>query len=165
MHQYIGTKLLKAEAMTLGAYNTYCGWTIPEGKDPQARGFLVEYAADGEPNHPAHLGHISWSPNATFKATYRLFVDGSMDFSRALEVLKMGLAVQREGWNGKNMFVYMVPANAYPAQTGVAKAYFGEISPVHYGGYFALKGVDDTVNTWVPSISDLLATDWFVSKQ
>lgn len=82
------------------------------------------------------------------------------DFSFALEWLKVGKPVARAGWNGKGMFVYMVPANSYPAQTGVARAFFGDGALVPYNAYMAIKGVDGTVNTWVPSISDLLADDW-----
>lgn len=81
-------------------------------------------------------------------------------FCFALEWLKVGKPVTRAGWNGKGMFVYLVPANSYPAQTGVAKAFFGDGALVPYNAYLALKGVDGSVNTWVPSISDLLAHDW-----
>jgi hypothetical protein len=84
------------------------------------------------------------------------------DFSMALSILKNGFPMQRSGWNGKGLFVYMVPANSYPAQTGVAKAHFGEGSLVPYGAYLAIKGVDGVVNTWVPSISDIMAEDWGV---
>ena len=60
------------------------------------------------------------------------------------------------------MFVYHVPAAAYPVQTGAAKAHFGEGSLVPYNAYLALKGVDETVSTWVPSINDCLAEDWVI---
>ncbi len=82
------------------------------------------------------------------------------DFGAALKYLKHGRRVARAGWNGKGMFVYMVPAASYPAQTGAAKAYFGEGSMVPYNAYFALKGVDGAISTWVPSINDSLAEDW-----
>lgn len=84
-----------------------------------------------------------------------------MNFGKALAALKDGQAVYRSGWNGDNMFVYMVPANAYPAMTGVAKEYFKD-APVPYEAYFAIKNTKDSVNTWVPSVSDLLAEDWEV---
>lgn len=83
-----------------------------------------------------------------------------MNFGQALEILKHGGKVERAGWNGKGMFAYYVPANAYPAQTGVAKAYFGDSTLVPYNAYIALKGVDGTVSTWAPSCSDALAEDW-----
>lgn len=86
-------------------------------------------------------------------------------FSGALSALKDGHAIQRAGWNGNNLFVYMVPAAAYPAQTGIAKAYFGEGAKVPYGAYMAIKGGDNRVNTWVPSVSDCLAEDWIILEQ
>lgn len=83
-----------------------------------------------------------------------------MNFGSAIEFLKHGMAVSRSGWNGKGMFVYLVPANTYRAQTGVAKAFFGEGAMVPYNAYMAIKNVDGTVNTWVPSVNDCLAEDW-----
>ncbi|ENH6340918.1 DUF2829 domain-containing protein [Burkholderia vietnamiensis] len=84
------------------------------------------------------------------------------DFGAALASLKTGARVARAGWNGKGQFVYLVPAASYPVQTGAAKAHFGEGSLVPYNAYLALKGVDDTVSTWVPSVTDCLAEDWHV---
>jgi len=49
-----------------------------------------------------------------------------MDFGKAIEAAKSGKKVARIGWNGVGMFAYIVPAASYPAQTGVAKEYFGE---------------------------------------
>jgi hypothetical protein len=85
-----------------------------------------------------------------------------LDFGTALLALKDGRRVARAGWNGKGMFVYLVPANSYPAQTGAARAHFGAGALVPYNAYLALKGADDTVSTWAPSGSDALAEDWHV---
>lgn len=81
-----------------------------------------------------------------------------MNFGEALEGLKAGNKLMRKGWNGKGMFVYYVPANSYPAVTEVAKKEFGEM--VQYNPYFAIKNVNGTVSTWVPSVNDCLAEDW-----
>lgn len=85
-----------------------------------------------------------------------------LNFGQALEALEQGKCVARSGWNGKGMFVYLVPANSYPAQTGAAKAFFGEGGMVPYNAYLALKGADNTVSTWAPSGSDALAKDWVI---
>ena len=74
--------------------------------------------------------------------------------------IKNGGKVARKGWNGKGMFVYYVPEDSYPARTEVAKKVFGE--KVKYNPYFAIKNVNGTVSTWVPSINDCLAEDWEV---
>jgi hypothetical protein len=83
-----------------------------------------------------------------------------MKFGLAIDFMKDGEAVARKGWNGKGMFVYYVPAASYPAQTVVAKEHFGETALVPYNPYFAIKNVDNTISTWVPSINDCLAEDW-----
>ena len=85
-----------------------------------------------------------------------------MDFGLALKELKNGNKVAREGWNGKGMFVYYVPANEYKTITDVAKKHFGEVAK--YNPYFAIKNVNGTVSTWVPSINDCLSEDWIVVK-
>jgi len=81
-----------------------------------------------------------------------------MNFGQAVEALKDGKKVARAGWNGKGMFVYYVPANSYPAQTEIAKETFGQM--VQYNPYFAIRNVNGTVSTWVPSVNDCLAEDW-----
>lgn len=103
----------------------------------------------------------AWIASAE-RAIQLLFPEEEVDstFAGALNSLKEGHALQRSGWNGKGLFVYMVPTNSYPAQTGVAKAHFGDGAMVPYGAYFAIKGADGIVNTWIPSISDILANDW-----
>lgn len=85
-----------------------------------------------------------------------------LDFGSALDHLKEGRRVARDGWNGKGMFVYLVPPASYAVQTGAAKAHFGEGAMVPYNAYFAIKNVNDTVSTWVPSVNDCLAEDWYV---
>lgn len=83
-------------------------------------------------------------------------------FAWALAQVGRGMAIHRTGWNGEGQFVYMVPAASYPAQTGVAKAHFGEGSLVPYAAYLALKNAQGSVSVWVPSTGDLFATDWAV---
>lgn len=139
MKQYIGNKIILA-------------WAAP-GKDGQP-GYGVKYED----------GYTNWTPKETFEATYR-DIEGpvqTLTFSDALHMLKLGKKVQRTGWNGKGMFVYLVPANSCLAQTGVAKSYFGEDALVPYAAYMAIKNTNETVSTWIPSVNDCLAEDWQV---
>lgn len=80
-------------------------------------------------------------------------------FGYALDMLKCGKKVARRGWNGKGMFVYYVPENSYPARKEIEKKEFGDM--VKYNPYFAIKNVNGTVSTWVPSLNDCLAEDWY----
>lgn len=160
MKMFIGTKMVLARPMGRGEYNTYRGWQIPLDENPADEGFLVEYVDGGASNHPGHAGYISWSPKDVFERAYRL--SSGLTFGDALQALKAGKRVARAGWNGKGMFVYYVRAAAYLAQSEAAKTYFGENAYVPYAPYLALKGVDERVSPWVPSINDVLAEDWVV---
>ena len=108
MKQYIGTKIIQAEAAfkATGVKNE-CktpnqiltaqqitaleenGWKFPEKKE----GYKVRYAD----------GYESWSPKDVFEAAYRR-TDG-MNFGLAIEAAKMGKKIARAGWNGKNQYV------------------------------------------------------------
>lgn len=108
------------------------------------------------------VGGVAFSAPVTAATMYEKDGVHTMhtDFGSALVSLKFGRRVTRAGWNAAGMFVYMVPAASYPAQTGAAKAHFGENAMVPYDAYLALKNAQGTISTWVPSVSDCLATDW-----
>lgn len=156
METFIGVKIVKAEPMTRREYNDYRGWETPENeKDVENEdGFLIEYEDTGHPNHPSHLGYISWSPENVFVEVYREI--NGMTFGLALEALKKGYNVCRAGWNGKGQFVkYFVPeTDEYEIKEGIFKR-----SP-----YFYLKNAQDTLIPWVPSMGDCSAEDWQIVK-
>lgn len=70
----------------------------------------------------------------------------------------------RRNWNGPNQYIYYVPAGRYDAVTDAAKEIADEDGKVNYRPYLALKTVDGSIATWVPSISDLFANDWYIVK-
>ena len=82
----------------------------------------------------------------------------TMNFGAALEKLKAGERVAREGWNGKGMWIYHVPAASYPAQTQAARENIGDLVP--YGAYLAMKTATGEVVPWLASQTDILAEDW-----
>jgi hypothetical protein len=84
-----------------------------------------------------------------------------MNFGQAIEKLKEGKRVARKGWNGNGMFVYYVPAAAYPPSTDIMKELFGGEN-IPYRAYLALKTAQNDIATWSPSTSDALAEDWEV---
>lgn len=86
----------------------------------------------------------------------------TLDFSDALLMLKKGFKVARKNWNGKEMFIYLVPANKYPASgntLGTMKGVFKD-DLVPYGAYLAMKTAQDNVVPWLASQTDLLSDDW-----
>jgi hypothetical protein len=111
------------------------------GKSRQTEAADLNISAEGFPIAP--------NPDKTYR------------FGMAIEFLEIGKKMVRAGWNGKNMFVYYVPPASYPPMTEVAKEAFGE-NLVPYNAYFAIRNVDGTVSTWVPSVNDCLAKDWYI---
>lgn len=158
--EYFGTKRIKAQPMNRLEYSHYRGWQLPANERPLDGGYLVEYIDGGPANDDRHTGYITWSPKAVFDGSYQ--PDGRLSFGHAIVALKAGHKVARAGWNGKGMFIYLVPAASYPVQTSAAKSHFGEGSMVPYNAYMAIKNVNETVSTWVPSVNDCLSDDWHI---
>ena len=153
MDKYIGTKMIEAKPMDRGEYNKYRGWQIPEGENPADEGYLVRYQD----------GYESWSPKRQFEEAYRDCM--GMSFGIALELLKKGCKVAREGWNGRGMFaVYQkgypdgVPCNRQTAEAwGMDEGDLFRCNP-----YLQIRQVDGSHSMWVPSVGDVLAEDWVV---
>lgn len=85
-----------------------------------------------------------------------------MDFGTAIEIVKDESKISREGWNGKGMFLYYVPAGAYTPFTDNEKSIVNENGLVEYGAYIAMKTTRGNVVPWFASQTDMLAEDWVV---
>lgn len=85
-----------------------------------------------------------------------------MKFGNALDELLKDSKLTRQGWNGKNQFIYYVPQGSYKPCTKIAEQLVNEQGLVDYAPYIALKTVQGQVIPWTPSISDVLAEDWMV---
>lgn len=163
MQRYIGTKIVKAREMTRGEYNAYRGWTPPHGEDQSVPGYLVEYEDGGEANHPKHAGYISWSPKDVFERAYRTTT--GLTFGLAVCALKAGRRVSRLGWNGKGMYLWLLPAAnvkadwcCEPHLKEMAEANGGSIECL---GSIRMMTADKKVLTgWLASQTDVLAEDW-----
>ncbi len=154
MDKYIGTKMIEAKPMSRGEYNKYRGVDIPkEDKCFNDAGYLVKYSD----------GYESWSPKRQFEEAYRDCM--GMSFGIALELLKKGCRVAREGWSGKGMFVVFqkgypdgIPCNKQTAEAwGMDEGDLFKCNP-----YLQIRQVDGSHSMWVPSIGDVLAEDWVV---
>lgn len=87
------------------------------------------------------------------------------NFGEVLEHIKSGGKAAREGWNGKGLFVYYVPPAKYPAnrnELSTMAEYADSDGMVQYNEYMAIKNVNGTVSTWVPSVNDCFGEDWLL---
>lgn len=163
---HIGTKLIIAIAMSRAAYNDYRGWELPANENGDDEGFLVEYLDGGQANHPGHAGYISWSPKGVFEKAYR--PAKGMSFGMALEALKAGHRVARSGWNGKGMWLVLVPGTK-DAQLREGTPYREalnqescEILPHIDMWTINAEGRRAMLPGWLASQTDMLSEDWLI---
>lgn len=69
-----------------------------------------------------------------------------MNIGDIVKVLKLGQKVQRPLWNGKGMYLTLIPEH--------------EVIGLHIQEFVAIFTVDGTLVPWQPSQTDLLAEDW-----
>ena len=159
---YIGTKVVYAKPMTRAEYNTYRGWELPKDEEGSDPGYLVEYQAkEGQPtNVEGHAGYVSWSPQEVFSDTYKEAKEG-LPFSMVLDLIKnQGARAARKGWNGKGMFIFLVPGSTFTVNREPLLSILGEGKEVKYHGHIDMKTADGMIVPWLASQTDILAEDW-----
>jgi hypothetical protein len=85
-----------------------------------------------------------------------------MNFSEALVEIKNGKKVSREGWNGKGMFVFLVPGSTFKVSRAPLLGIYPEGTEIKYHAHVDMKTADNQVVPWLVSQTDLLADDWGV---
>lgn len=166
MKRYIGVKEINATPMSRAAYNLFRGWQLPADENGEDEGYLVEYIDGGQANTATYKGYVSWSPKDVFERAYK--PTEGMTFGLALEALKKGCKVARRGWNGKGMWLILVP--------GQKEVALRQGTP--YGDALALTSCEIlphidmwTTNAhgrramlpgWLASQTDMLSDDWEV---
>lgn len=108
-----------------------------------------------------------------------------LNFGMALEALKQGKLVARNGWNGKDMFIFQRPEDELTVEMLIEKVkslpqsvkdhfnnvYKGDYLKasdnqpftVKFTSYLCMKNAQgDIVNGWLASQTDMLAEDWII---
>lgn len=85
-----------------------------------------------------------------------------MNFGTALERIKEGQKVAREGWNGKGMFLFLVPGSTFQVNRPPLLGIYPEGTTINYRPHIDMKTADGEIVPWVASQSDLLADDWLI---
>jgi uncharacterized protein DUF2829 len=83
-----------------------------------------------------------------------------MDFGAALAVLKAGGRVTRAGWNGKGMFLYLVPGSVFTVNRPPLDGIYPPGTEITYRPHIDMKTADGSCVPWLASQSDLLEADW-----
>lgn len=97
-----------------------------------------------------------------------------MNFGEAIEALKAGQKVCREGWNGKGMYIVLMPGLKLPpyntqgterkVNDRTAK-WIGEDAPLDSQPYLAMYTAQKQWQPgWLASQADILSDDWMIAE-
>jgi hypothetical protein len=86
-----------------------------------------------------------------------------MNFGQAIESLKDGKRIAREGWNGKNMFLFLVNSSTFTVNREPLLSIMGEGTQVQYHAHIDMKTAQGYVVPWLASQADMLSDDWCIS--
>jgi len=87
---------------------------------------------------------------------------GGYSFSIALGALKDGKRVARNGWNGKGMFVFLVPGSKFKVNRPPLLGIYPEGTEIDYHAHIDMKTANGQVVPWLASQTDVLAEDWII---
>lgn len=79
-----------------------------------------------------------------------------LTFSQALGHIKTGIRMQRTGWNGKGMYVFLV--SDYEIKSEVKPE--ANFQPHLIAPWICMRTADFKLVPWLASQTDILADDW-----
>ena len=83
-----------------------------------------------------------------------------MTFGEALHLIKEGRKAARKGWNGKGMFIFLVPGSTFKVNRPPLLGIYPEGTEIKYHAHIDMKTADGQVVPWLASQTDVLAEDW-----
>jgi len=104
----------------------------------------IEQAVEAQNSHRAGIGDLTTG----------------LTFSRALQIIKQGGRVARAGWNGKGMFIFLVPGSRFTVNRAPLLGIYPEGTVIDYHAHIDMKTAQGYVVPWLASQADLLAEDW-----
>ena len=85
-----------------------------------------------------------------------------LSFGDALILLKSGKKVARLGWNGKGMFLFLVPGSVFKVNRPPLLGIYPEGTEINYCPHIDMRTADGKIVPWLASQTDVLAEDWVI---
>ncbi len=82
------------------------------------------------------------------------------DIGWAVNELRAGKRVRRAGWNGKGMFLFLVPGSTFEVSRPPLMGIYPPGTVINYHAHVDLKTATGEIVPWLCSQTDLLAFDW-----
>lgn len=99
----------------------------------------------------------------------------NLNFGKALEALKQGKMVSREGWNGKGMFIFQRPGDLLNKDflskikslpNSVKTFLIAQHRDIEFLPYLCMySAAGEIVNGWLASQTDILSEDWCILEE
>lgn len=144
---YYGTKRITAWPETR---TTAVDPNDPSKGNKTEEGYAVKYAD----------GYISWSPKDVFEEAYQLIT--AMSFGHAIAAMKEGHKVARQGWNGKDMFLFLVNGSTFKVNRPPLLGIYPEGTEIDYHAHIDMKTANGQIVPWLASQTDMLSNDWAI---
>lgn len=124
------------------------------------------------PNVPAKLAYIqrAYNDDLVLNTCPDIYIEDfglvrthdTMDFGTAIQNLKNGARIARQGWNGKNMYVFLAEGQSIEFTTPADMSEFKD-QEVEVSDLMVLRTAQGTLQPgWLATQSDILAEDWYV---
>ena len=85
-----------------------------------------------------------------------------MNFSDALIEIKKGELLKRNGWNGKDQFVFLVNGSEFKVNRAPLLGIFPDGANIIYRTHIDMKYQDGSIGVWMASMGDIMADDWII---
>lgn len=81
----------------------------------------------------------------------------------AVKQMRNGSRVCRAGWNGKGMFLFLVPGSEFEVNRPPLLGIYLPGTKVSYHAHVDMRTATGEIVPWLCSQTDLLATDWEIA--
>ena len=83
-----------------------------------------------------------------------------LNFSEVLDLIKMGKKAKRKGWNGMDMFIFLVGGSTFKVNRPPLLGIYEEGTEINYHPHIDMRTADGMIVPWLCSQTDMLACDW-----
>ncbi len=83
----------------------------------------------------------------------------------AVRAMRAGERVCRHGWNGKGMFLFLVPGSTFQVNRHPLLGIYAEGTEINYHAHVDLRTATGEIIPWNCSQADLLAEDWELADE
>ena len=132
------------------------GITVSDGDIPESGGMIAVNTG----NHD----DMWYVPQEFFEDNYEEVVTDGMSFGLAIGAMKCGFKVARKGWNGRDMWLILVPgSNQIIPDYDTAYSRAGISGEININPHIDMMTASGEMQPgWLASQTDVLADDWFI---